>query len=180
MSESLSSHGSKSLERLQLLNFSFITPAKKVYQVNTERIAALDRLAFDQRVVESAYYALELSNPMLKPFDEVNVQLQTMVRGSKEAINLIDDAMIADAVRWEIERSYTFYDPKLRTSILEKTEQYTTKNVGWLKAIYQMRNSSDHRRSFSNETGRACDAVARLTIARYSGIQITETTGATE
>ena len=172
MSEFASQHEASSLEKLQLLEFSFITRPNRLRTVDPDRIIGLDKLPFEQRVIDLAYYALELSTRKLKPFDYAHSQLETMEPGTDKAIAIIDDVIIAMAVRAEITKSLNLYDPRLHDLIAQETAQYTPDSVGWLKAIYRMRNADDRRKRIGQQTGRSSEAVARLTIAREKGIQI--------
>lgn len=173
MSESSPKRNAINSERLQLMEFSFITPAGRVREAQARRITELsNKQHLEQRVIGTAYYALELCSPMLKPFDDAISQLQTMEPGTDEAIKLIDDVMLADAVRAEIVRSFNTYGGLPRDLIVDRTAQFTSKNTGWLKAIDQMRNARNPQKRIGPHTGRVSEAVARLTIARQAGIQI--------
>lgn len=162
------------MEMLDLLNFSFVVSPKTTRAPQPERISQLDNLPFNLRVVGTAYYALELSNPMLKPLDTFDARLTTMRPGTEEAMAIIDDLLIATSVQAEIDRSYELYDRhRLECQpILDETGAYSPQTVGWLRAIQRMRNASDHRKRIGQQTGRASETVARLTIARQKGIKI--------
>lgn len=173
MSEFVSGHESKSLEKLQLLNFSFITRPNRVRPIDAERIMAIDSLSPEERVIDVSYYAVELSTSRLKPFDLAHSRLGEIEPGTDDAIEIIDDVIIAEAVRAEIVESLQSYSSELHDIIAKKTAEFTPDNVGWLKAIRRMRDAVDPQKRISQPTGRICEAVARLTIARERGIKIT-------
>lgn len=172
MSEFRSRHQAANIEKLQLYKFSFITRPNRVKPAEPERLIQLDRLPFDQRVIDFASYALELSTHKLKPLDYANSRLGSIEPGTHRAIELIDDAIIAEAVHAELVKSFEVYSPEMYGLVTRATEGCTAGNVGWLKAIHRMRNDFDPQKKVGFRTGQYGEAVARLTIARELGIQI--------
>lgn len=165
-------HEANSFEKLHLLEFFFAARPNIIRAVDPKRISTLNDLPFEQRVVASAYYALELCNPSLKPLDYAHSRLEVMEPGTDKAIEIIDGIIIASAVQAEIVKSLNLYDPSLREIITEKTADFTPNDIGWLKAIQHLRNTNDPRKRIGRHTGRVTEAVACLTIARERGIQI--------
>ncbi len=163
-------------EMLDILEFSFLTPPNNVKSQQAERISRFDTIPPHLKVLYATYYALELSNPMLKPLDSVNDGLASMKPGTDDALSAINDWLIATSVQAEIEKSYESYDRTAYQLVVDGTSDYSVKNFCWLRAIQKMRNASDQGRRIAPVIGRDCEAIARLTIARRFGVQILDPT----
>ncbi|MBI5906588.1 hypothetical protein HY857_00865 [Candidatus Saccharibacteria bacterium] len=164
------------LDNLSILNrlgWSPITDPIDVRYQRQDVISQLKELSNAERIVPTAYYALQLAIESLQTPSRANAALNRANRRGYRAPRIRDAFLIAHAVTRELELSNeTYLDhgrPLLDIDVI--TASYTPKNVGCLRAIRQMREVSNPNFRIPFETGVKAETVLRGFIARWAGLE---------
>lgn len=126
---------------LDMLGWTVVTPQAQVRPHDRQRLIEVDNLAPELRLIATAYYALELSNPMLKPLAETAAGLdQINEPGHPGNDKILDDFIVATTVYELLSEAQATSDPHKHTqSLIELTSDFTLANTGCLYALSIMR-----------------------------------------
>lgn len=153
--------------------------SKNGARVDKFRIAELDSLDLPQRIIATAHYALEFSDPRLKSVNEAVKQLDAVEAhaGNGTALfnrqGVVDDFLLAAAVE---EKLIDAYDEYSQYSIHDDeylrgvSADYSADNLDSLNMLRRLRESSKPEKSIPMVVGRAAESVLRLAIAKEKGL----------
>lgn len=164
------------VEFLKALGWSPITVvAKSRRPTRADKIAEIDRLPTAERIIASAYYALQLGDGSLTSVREATQRLEEIESPpgearSKKDQKIIDGFLVATKVEDLLYSAYNRYRedaPVQEMSAKESTGERTPENTGCLDALKRMRTAHEPSRKVPESIARSSEIILRMVIADW-------------
>lgn len=150
--------------------------------IEPDKIAAIDQLPIRERVIASAYYALQLNDNSLKSVQEAADgfnKINTPPGSARSPVDqkIVDDFLIASAVTDMLEDAYDRYSSSPvveEISVKQKTAKYKpekeTKNdepIGGLYSLKRLREVKQADKRVPESIARSSEVILRMVIADW-------------